>query len=287
MGTDGTTETPMKEIPDSVIASIGEGLLNFLVPILAIPQCGSEPDIKLIGSGTLVTISDSHYILTAAHVWDAIERSGEIHLALPTRRPSRFTMLPDEITPKVLWNGSSAEWGPDLALLEIPLARVGTIEARRSFLNLSKQKAELVDQPPKIEKGFWVVTGMVEVQSSVQRFQENKTLMASVHSQAFCGGIQQTHERQSYDYFDTGAELHLPGVPNSFGGVSGGGLWQADLSINKEGTVSWDGKRHLRGVAFWESPIADQRRAIRCHGPRSLYDVAWSEWGLPNEPVGG
>lgn len=190
-------------------------------------------------------------------------------------------MLPEHFSVKELWDGQIEAWGPDLALLEVAPSYVSTIKTYKSFLNLSRQKAELAKYPPNIEKGFWAITGMVEEFSNVQHHPEIKTVTANVICRAFFSTIHKAHDHKDYDYIDAGAKLELPDVPLSFGGISGGGLWQVDLSMDKSGTISWDGKRHFRGVAFWQSKPSDGRRVIRCHGPRSVFEKAWTEWELP------
>ena len=75
--------------------------------------------------------------------------------------------------------------------------------------------------------------------------------------------------------------MKLCGVPSSFGGVSGGGLWEVGLSMEKSRAISWDGRRRFRGVVFWQSAISDGRRVIRCHGPQSIFEKVWELRALP------
>jgi len=122
---------------------------------------------------------------------------------------------------------------------------------------------------------------MVGQFTTVKRDHEARAVQIQMASRAFFTCITDGHDRDGYDYLDVGAKLDLPGTPSTFGGVSGGGLWEIGL-VMKSGTISWDGKRYFRGVAFWESPLTDgRRRVIRCHGPRSIFEVAWQSWQLP------
>ena len=172
-----------------------------------------------------------------------------------------------------------------MALLKLALSDVATIKAHKSFLNLTQQKQTFAECPPVIEKGLWAVTGMVGESTEVQSNPEARTVTCHIHGEAFISAVQRTHEHNGYDYFDIGANLQLPGAPSSFVGVSGGGLWQINLSMAKSGTISWDGKRYFRGVAFWESEITDGHRMIRCHGPKSIFEKAWELWALPRGRV--
>ena len=269
---------PIEDIPQVVLDDAGLRLQDYLVPIFALLQRSPEP--RLIGSGTLVKIEGTHHILTAAHVWYETRDAEQIGLVL-TAYPSKFVMPRAAISTKQLWNRENPEWGPDLALLELARPFVSTIAAHKSFLNLAQQRAMLAVHPPATEKGLWAVTGMVGKFSAVQRLPETRTIEANVQGRAFFSVTHQTYQRDGYDYLDPIAKLELPGVPSSFGGVSGGGLWEVGLSMTKSGTISWDGKPHFRGVAFWQSADSDGSRVIRCHGPRSIFERAWELWELP------
>jgi hypothetical protein len=235
-----------------------------------------------IGSGTLVEINGNYHILTAAHVWHEARDVAELGLVLTTY-PSAFAIPREAISAKQLWDRRSPEWGPDLALLTLPRPVVSTIAQYKSFLNLALHRSTIAAHPPAVAKGLWAVTGMVGQFSRVQRVPEAHATEATAEARAFFSVMQRTEVRAEYDYLDVSAKLELPGVPSTFGGMSGGGLWEVGLSMSKAGTLSFDGRRHFRGVAFWESGPSDGRCVIRCHGPQSLFERAWVEWGLPGE----
>ena len=270
------------DIPQAVLDEVMLSLKNYLVALCVQIPGKPQPRLRFIGSGTLVELEGAHYILTAAHVWHETRGVDQIGLAL-TDHQSSFRMPRESILVKELWSGKLSEWGPDIALLRIPSPDVPTISAHKSFLNLSLQKERLPLCPPTTENGLWVVTGMVGEFSEIQTHQEIGTLEGHIHGEAFFSAVQQTHEHNGYDYFDIGANLNLPGVPSSFGGVSGGGLWEVKLSMSRSTKeLTWDGKRYFRGVAFWESEKTDGHRMIRCHGPKSIFEKAWDSWALPS-----
>lgn len=189
--------------------------------------------MRFIGSGTLVEIQGTHHILTAAHVWHETRDGDQIGLVL-TPSPSKFVIPRGTISVKQLRDRENPERGPDLALLQLPRPDVSTIAAHKSFLNLAQEKATLAVHPSATEKGLWAVTGMVGEFSPVQRFPEVKTIEATAQARAFFSTVQQTHQRGGYDYLDFGAKLELPGVPSSFGGMSGGGAlggWPVDGKV--------------------------------------------------------
>jgi hypothetical protein len=274
-------EIPIKDIPQNVLDDVILLLKNYLVAVYIVLPEKQQPRPRPIGSGTLVEIEGTHYILTAAHVWHKAKEAKNIGLVL-TDHQSSFMVLRDGISAREVWGGTIQEWGPDIALLKLAPSDVATIKAHKSFLNLAQQKEVLAACPPVIEKGLWAVTGMVGKFTEFYTDTEAKTVACHIHGEAFISAVQRRHEHNGYDYFDLGADLELPGAPSSFVGVSGGGLWQVKLSMTESGTISWDEKRHFRGVAFWESKESDNHLIIRCHGPKSIFEKAWDSWALPS-----
>jgi hypothetical protein len=177
---------------------------------------------------------------------------------------------------RVLQGSQASDSGPDLALLEIPQAFMPRILAHKSALNLSSQRDRFLAKSFP-EDALWAVTGISEALSDVRSLPDQSLFEAIVRGRAFFGGIDQAHELHGWDYLDVGADISLEGVPNTFGGVSGGGLWQVQLAISETGQLSWNGERRFNGVAFWQSSVQGDRRVIRCHGPKGLFTKAWTQ----------
>jgi len=269
------------DIPDSLLDDIDSSLQQYFVPILGRDDERHTEPLKLIGSGTFVRIDSSYHILTAAHVWDATKPFPKVGLLLGSGR-SCLSIPREYIAARQLRGSGPEESGPDLALLAIPPRFVAQVRAYKSALDLVQQRNKFLADPPHSDSGLWAVTGMVEGFSSVQHHLDVGSLEAQIHARSFFGGIDGTHERDGYDYLDAGVDMGLAGVPMSFGGVSGGPLWQIVLSMNSTGQIFWNGKKYVQGVAFWQSAIQEGRRVIRCHGPKSVFEKAWKERELPN-----
>ncbi len=266
------------DIPQDVLDDVMLSLKDYLVALYVRLVEKAQLRLMPIGSGTLVEIEGTHYVLTAAHVWHETRKAAEVGLVL-TDQQSLFMVPRDSICAKELWNSKISEWGPDIAFLRLAPKDVPTIAARKSFLSLAQQKKTFASYPSATDNGLWAVTGMVGEFNDIQSHPEARTIEGHIHGEAFFSFVQQVHQRDGYDYFDLGANLKLPGVPSSFGGVSGGGLWEVKLSMTKSGAISWDEKRYFRGVAFWQSETdSDDRRNIRCHGPKSIFEKAWGLW---------
>lgn len=271
---------PIKSIPQSLDDEVALELQQFVVSLYVPRSQHSEPPLRFIGSGTLVQVEETYHVLTAAHVWHETRDAEQVGLVISSS-PLEFKVHRYVITVKQVWDRENAEWGPDLALLQLPPSVVSTMKVHKSFLNLTLQKAALGARPVRTEAGLWTITGMVEQFSEVHQHPESSIVEVTAPAKAFFSMIQQTHDRKGYDYFDCGVMVNLPGVPLSFGGVSGGGLWEVGVSMAKSGKISWDGKRYFRGVAFWQSGVSGGRRIVRCHGPRSIFTKAWELWQLP------
>lgn len=259
----------------AILDQVEQGLRHYVVPILGLWDNRPIPDLRLIGTGTLIEVDGQGCILTAGHVWGTAITADSLHFLLMPNRV-RVELSVDDIEARTNWRRDHPEeWGPDLALLEIPTEKLGAFKACKSFLDFERQRTDVSRNPPKTEKGLWAVYGVVSDFSSVTVDPENRSLDAQLVARAFFGGIVGTHSNMGYDYYDTRADMVLPGVPGSFGGVSGGGLWEVGLTISKTGVISWKGERHFRGVAFWESSVKEQQRIVRCHGPSSIFQQSW------------
>jgi len=273
------SEIKIGDIPEAFVESVLNGLKHYLVTMLG----SSEPYPIPFGSGTFVRVGNIRGILTAAHVWHKAKAYQEIFFILTDRVSTAFSIKPRHISPKEIWGGEENEWGPDLAFMELAPNDAAELEGSKSFLNLSKQKIGLTKKPPDTDKGLWVITGLVAEFSRVEHKPEERAVLTTANCQAMFSIIHNTSECEGYDYFEAGARMGLEGVPESFGGVSGGGVWQVDIRKNEEtGDFYWDEKKYLRGVAFWEEDQPSEGlKAIRFHGPKSIFETAWKEWGFP------
>ncbi len=269
----------LDDIPQSLLEEVRLGLQHYFVPLLVISPKHAKHPVDLAGSGTLVELAGRHYIRTADHVWNKTVGWAQIGLVLEAAGGAPLAIPTDRISPKRLVVSEYSEWGPDLALLELPPHMIATIGARKSFLNLAKRRSMLASHPPQMDKALWAVMGLVGQSSEVKPSPEIGVVVANLRAEAFFAVTCNANRRNGYDYLTTYAKTTLPGVPSSFKGVSGGGLWQVTLKI-KAGTIVWPGEHHFRGVAFWQEPEPPDQISIRCHGPRSIFEKAWETWGL-------
>lgn len=114
------SEIRSRDIPQAVLDEVILSLKNYLVALYVVLPEKPQSRLRLIGSGTLVEIEGSSYILTAAHVWHATRGVEQISLVL-TEHQSSFMIPRDSICAKELSKGEVSEWGPDIALLKLSL----------------------------------------------------------------------------------------------------------------------------------------------------------------------
>ena len=132
------------DYPSALGETITRELCDYTVAFIKYKDGGFSP----VGTGTLVSFLDSHYILTAADVWEEeLKTASKILIPLKENSGNRYSITPNLITPfgperPKQWN----EWGPDIKLLRLPSERIGRITAAgRSFYNLSKKKEIVID----------------------------------------------------------------------------------------------------------------------------------------------
>jgi hypothetical protein len=110
----------------SIVRSVG----TFTVSLFAISNSEAGERLDLCGTGTLVAIAESHFILTAAHVWDrCLRRARQVGITLKEGVDHCFPLAANTIVrlgpPGRI---ESDEWGPDSILLRVPEELVGSIE---------------------------------------------------------------------------------------------------------------------------------------------------------------
>lgn len=219
--------------------------------------------LELAGSGTLVAFGESHYILTASHVWERVLKGAvKVGITLTDNISHRFLM---DVAAIVICGApraaASEDWGPDLIFLRIPEEHLGTIKAYQSFYDpeVDGKKSLNVNH---VE--MWVLMG------APAAFGKFTRIHADIEINGLFANIGPgCYNRGDFDYYDLEMNLSAPGVPASFGGVSGGGLWRVMAHCScSGGNIDW--LRILEGVAFYQSPIVGGRRIVRCHGPKSI-----------------
>lgn len=256
----------MNQVPDPLLEEIKTRCVPFCTALFALAGEPGDEDARYCGSGTFVTARRQHFVLTAAHVWDAISDATYVGIAL-TDYESQFGIRTDIVVATSIGARVSDEWGPDLVFLRIPDSFVARIESHKVFYDLDKREVEAMAGPPDYRVATWGLLGAPEQDSTLSR---NSAILRGC---ALFTGVRDVRTLGDLDYVDLSVDYNdRTDIQENFRGMSGAGLWHIPLSQSAStGEISAIHGARLEGVAFYQSVIKKRRRTIRCHGRRTLY----------------
>ena len=263
----------ISELPNSLIDTVCDHIKQFSVILLRITSDKNTEHMQQIGSGTLIIINSFHSILTAEHVIAQLRSSDRLGLLSSFRgHPHRYIFDQDNLGIHRIGRGKDDSIGPDIGLIVLPRVNIGRLKAEKSFFNVDK-RIELSDKFfISTDRGFWFTFGFPgEFEEDIQ---PRRGFAAIKGYQGLCGisGITKEYEDSGYDYLEMSIEYGIDNsdLPSSFGGVSGGGVWQVPLSKDSEGHLKPD-EYILSGVIFYQTNLEANHRLIRCHGRKTVY----------------
>lgn len=270
------SQKQLGEMPPEFLEANIQPILQFCVTLLHASS--------LAGSGTLVQCGEKHGILTAHHVvhkgeypFDFRYASDDFIGLLFEDKPHEFGLPLKYLVCHDIGIPVSDNEGPDLVFLEIPPSeKLGTLKAKKSFFNLTANSEKRLVFCEDDERGFWATSYSVEFRSSVEKMQDGLPAL-KVPTWVGYTGIEKRYVVGEFDYVEVGISYTPENdMPPSFGGASGGGLWKLPLS----GVERDDGEIDLKagnpvfaGVLFYQTNREENCRSIRCHGPKSIYQV--------------
>lgn len=265
---------PLSQIPREVVAEAGKAASDFAIGFVALRGSESDEDAELGGSGTLVQADGTRGILTAYHVLEHLAKQRAIGLiVVPRDEPvlHRVSFKPEAIHPVRIAFGKGDADGPDLGLLVLSSVDAASLSARKSFYNLLVHREAMLSNPPGRTDGIWLLCGFADEFTTEQAPDRGFTRVKVFRGACGAGWVETEYCRGHFDYLEF--EVRYGGIdepPQSFGGFSGAGLWQARLLRTPDGALTAE-RPTLSGVAFYESPLTERRRVITCHGRRSIY----------------
>jgi hypothetical protein len=257
------------EIPSSFLEKIAEILGWYLVGFTGIHQAGKVEGATLLGSGTLVEIDGVHGILTAQHVTAIFRNFQNIGMILLPNE-HRFFIERKYLRVVEICNTLEPSEGPDLSFVILPPNVIGTLKARKVFYGVVQRHEEVLREPLNHGAGLWSVTGFPGEQAVREESHRDHAYVQRYHGASFFTGIEKEFLVGEYDFLDINVKYGIDDTtPESFGGVSGGGLWQIRLTRTRETDLEIR-EKFLLGVAFYETEVKNGIRQIRCNGPRSI-----------------
>ena len=261
-----TNSPPLAEIPPEQITKqlLREAFQDAWIHTTSLfgAEINGQPAYR--GTATLVS-AGGPCLLTAAHVWEELRQFTLIGLSLGDGREP-VAIRREFVVERFVSQRGTPEWGPDLALIGIPELKASELRAHKAFYNLDRRRPAALETAPYTGGGMWGVLGAAAEQASFAAD------VAILPTNLFVSVITATTEQSVYDYLDLAIRVGgSPGLPTSYGGLSGAGLWRYELTKSEStGRVAVAGRPSLEGVAFYQGPGSD-RSFIRCHGRRSVY----------------
>jgi hypothetical protein len=260
-------------IPEDVKQKAGKAILGYSTPILGLKSFDRTEEPVLLGSATLVQYGKHKGLLTAQHVIEKTDYYKCVSVGLVISfSEHRFTIKREYLQEKAI-KPDSPELGPDLAFIKIPEVDASRIAARKGFWQMDTNLKRLPGLLVTRNRGMWIIFGCP---ASYQGIEPS----ASSFERTFVpGGLMAMSSkprviaRKTYDYFEVSAFYEGGNdLPETFAGVSGGGLWYVPLSnISAESEEIQVHHPTLMGLAFYETGVNERSRVIRCHGPKSIY----------------
>jgi hypothetical protein len=165
--------------------------------------------------------------------------------------------------------------GPDLGAIILDPSIAGTIAAKKTFYNLELRRKQMLLQPPHLRDGFWFVNGFIHEKTIEEPGREGYERVKRFYNLSGAGGPEEPISKGNHDYFAFPVSHGGRSVaPNSFEGMSGGGLWQVPLMRNDQGEIVHKPPL-LSGVVFYQVPTTNTDYGVKCHGRQSVYKVAY------------
>jgi hypothetical protein len=225
---------------------------------------------QIAGSGTFVRMNGAAGILTAHHVWEYIVSSGDHEVGLQiTNKRHRFVIPLKYLVAVYGMRGRSEAFGPDIVFIKIPQAFVGAIEAHKSFYNLDIKTAQRRAKARE-SYGLCIVTGAPATRATPSKVPGSSMTIFVLGSIL---GRTRIRWKGDFDYWELKTLSRKNGRPESFGGMSGAGVWKVILE-KKRGAKLSTAKIlgvYLSGVAYYQSALKGNWRFLRAHGPNTIY----------------
>ena len=214
---------------------------------------------QVLGSGVLVTIGGRRGILICGHVAEMFEKVGDVQLGFfNSDAQNKFPLRAD--LNQILQSSHSfeeAETVIDLAFTLLTPELATSVDAKSGvFLNADKNRKKMEEFAATRKQFFDVILGLVEEFSGKPEV-DGKNIVSNLRAVLYSGRIVPC---------ENGLLLFEPkereNLPNSFGGMSGGGVWRIYYDESKKGDDAFVAAM-LCGIVSWERKDEKQ---VACQG---------------------
>lgn len=262
---------PSNAAQEKLVGDFATAITHMTVGFLKFTRHAGDDDVEPAGTGTLVSVGPHYGVLTASHVLQELHNQEEVGL-LRFRvgsGPAQKARIEMRHAEKLMLGGPPyGPLGPDLGFLRLPENLASALRATNVFFNLEKAK-EATLSSPNSEPHLDALVGIVAEKTRVLPPPTSNTLVKGVEAIFSAGKIVREYSASGFDLLDFDLLLS-PDVerPESYQGMSGGGLWRLRLDPTLHQTLG----RALIGVAFYESEVMNSRRLLTCHGKAAVYN---------------
>ena len=267
-------ELRLGELGGAVIDAAAQDLADYSVGFVGFENTPRGLNAVLLGSGTLVSVGSIRAVLTAHHVVSILPTEGRLGLILG---PSLQQHAADVqgLTYLKIASGANAADGPDLGAIIFAPSIAGAIAARKTFYNLELRRDQMLSAPLDLHDGFWFVHGFIDEKTVEERGRNGYERIKCFYNLSGAGGPDKAVVVGEHDYFAFPIDYGGRSIaPKSFGGMSGGGLWQVPFTRDTDGQIKHQAPL-LSGVVFYQEVATQISCNIKCHGRQSVYRVAY------------
>jgi hypothetical protein len=266
--------TAIQEVKIKIDDSFTQPVCNYSVGFLRFKRDGKVETAVPAGTGTFAKRGKVYGILTAGHVLQPMGDNEVVGLVrFPGVQPplQNFRLNLGHCERIITWNGKDCD-APDIAFLKIPEIDGRNLEAAGAvFYNFEVTREFAPRDPEHRMSKCYAVVGVVGewTEEGSSSFGKGRKIVIG----GLFGAAKDLREFKEDETDLTEVVIdHAEGpkIPESYGGVSGGGFWELHVELDKELKPIEVNKR-LLGVAFRQS--GDHKR-ITSNGASSIDAIA-------------
>ena len=164
----------------------------------------------------------------------------------------------------------SDERGPDGSVIILPQCRqLLDIQAKKSFWPIDYNPEERLKKALSTQ-GFVMIAGFPGERQRSRGAQPGFTRTTEMQGIVAMTKQVDYFENDSFDYLQVKSErVAGTDAPESYGGLSGGGLWRIPVYLNQHHKIL--AESIFAGIIYWQSSEDNRVRYLRAHGPKTIY----------------
>jgi len=255
-------------IPREKLEKAGELIANHSTVLLY----NKQP----FASGTFVKCGYRFGILTAYHAIEPFNFIPNVtdQLGISTAKYEHTLLIEMQYLNPIKFPYTEKYGDPDMVFLEIlDQSKLSWIKEFRSFWEVSSEDVvSMITECCSNSDSLWAISGLPQSLKEEKQSEGGFDRVIGLPLQVYFGGIERRFEANGFDYIEMMANYESTDpMPDSFVGISGGGLWKIPMSIHrKDLRALMFGNPVLFGLQFCQTPIEGNSRRLRCHGCKSL-----------------